>query len=62
MSGNERRRGAAAVSLRHANFVVNEGGARASDVLELLEEVREAVRRETGVELENEVKVWRSRG
>jgi UDP-N-acetylmuramate dehydrogenase len=55
------RRGAAVVSSRHANFVVNEGNARAADVLELLEHLRETVRRETGVELENEVKVWRPR-
>ncbi len=55
------RRGAAVVSPKHANFVVNEGGARAADVLGLLEEVRERVRAETGIELELEVKVWRRR-
>jgi len=53
-----RRRGGAVVSPRHANFVVNERGATAADVLGLLEEVRERVRAETGVELELEVKVW----
>lgn len=55
------RRGAAVVSEKHANFVVNEGGARAGDVLEILDLVRERVARETGVELELEVKVWRPR-
>jgi UDP-N-acetylmuramate dehydrogenase len=55
------RRGAAVVSPKHANFVVNEGGARAADVIELLELVREAVRQRAGVELELEVKVWRPR-
>jgi UDP-N-acetylmuramate dehydrogenase len=55
------RRGAAVVSERHANFVVNEGGARAADVMEVLDLVRERVARETGVELELEVKVWRPR-
>lgn len=55
------RRGAAVVSPRHANFVVNEGGARASDVLEILEIVRGEIARRTGVELELEVKVWRPR-
>ena len=52
------RRGNAVVSPRHANFVVNEGGARATDVLGLIDEVREKVRSATGVELELEVKVW----
>ncbi len=55
------RRGAAVVSEKHANFVVNEGGARASDVIEILDLVRERVAREAGVELELEVKVWRPR-
>jgi UDP-N-acetylmuramate dehydrogenase len=56
-----RRRGGAVVSPKHANFVVNEGGATAADVLGLLELVHDVVRRETGVELELEVKVWRPR-
>jgi len=53
------RRGGAVVSPRHANFIVNEGGATAADVLELAERVRERVAREAGVELEWEVRVWR---
>jgi UDP-N-acetylmuramate dehydrogenase len=56
------RRGGAVVSLRHANFVVNEGGATADDVLALLDLVHERVLRETGIDLELEVKVWRARG
>jgi UDP-N-acetylmuramate dehydrogenase len=56
------RRGGAVVSDRHANFVVNDRGAKAQDVLDLLELVRERVEREAGVELELEVKVWRPRG
>jgi UDP-N-acetylmuramate dehydrogenase len=56
------RRGAAVVSPRHANFVVNEGAARAADVIELLDVVRAEVARRTGVELELEVRVWRPRG
>lgn len=55
------RRGGAVVSERHANFLVNDQGARAQDVLELLDLVRERVRREAGVELELEVRVWRPR-
>ena len=49
--------GAARVSGRHANFIVNEGGASASEVLALLEEVRAAVLERHGVRLENEVQV-----
>jgi len=55
------RRGGAVVSEKHANFLVNEKGASAADVLELLDLVRERVGREAGVELELEVKVWRPR-
>ncbi len=55
------RRGAAVVSPRHANFVVNEGGARARDVLEILDLVRTEIARKSGVELELEVRVWRPR-
>ncbi len=50
--------GAARVSQRHANFFVNEGGARAADVLALVEQVRDAVRARGGGELELEVEVW----
>jgi UDP-N-acetylmuramate dehydrogenase len=55
------RRGGAVVSPRHANFVMNEEDASAADVLGLIDEVRERVRRELGVELELEVKVWGAR-
>jgi UDP-N-acetylmuramate dehydrogenase len=55
-----RRRGAVVVSERHANFLVNEGGAKANDFFALMEEVREEVLRQTGVELEDEVRIWRS--
>jgi UDP-N-acetylmuramate dehydrogenase len=55
------RRGGAVVSERHANFVVNQSNARAADVLEILDVVREQVAREAGVELELEVRVWRAR-
>jgi UDP-N-acetylmuramate dehydrogenase len=55
------RRGGAVISPRHANFVVNDGGASAADVLALVELVRERVRSELGIDLELEVKVWRKR-
>jgi len=47
--------GGARVSAVHANFIVNEGGATARDVRELLERCRAAVRQQFGVELEEEI-------
>ena len=58
--GKGRERGAAIVSPKHANFIVNRGGARASDVLALVEEMTRLVADRTGIELEREVKVWPS--
>ena len=51
--------GGAQVSEKHAGFVVNRGGATCADVLELVRQVKEEVLRQTGVELEMEVKVLR---
>ncbi|HEY6554706.1 MAG TPA: UDP-N-acetylenolpyruvoylglucosamine reductase, partial [Vicinamibacteria bacterium] len=55
------RRGGAMVSPKHANFVVNDQDARAQDVLDLLDLLRERVAHESGIDLELEVKVWRRR-
>jgi UDP-N-acetylmuramate dehydrogenase len=54
-----RRRGGAAVSEVHGNFVVNRGGATSDDVLRLIEDVRREVERRAGVVLAMEVEVWR---
>jgi UDP-N-acetylmuramate dehydrogenase len=54
------RVGDAMVSDRHANFFVNAGKATCADMLKLIENVRERVRSAYGVELENEVIVWRN--
>ena len=54
------RVGDAMVSDRHANFFVNTGKASCADMLKLIEEVRERVRSAYGVELENEVILWRN--
>lgn len=51
------RVGAASVSEVHGNFIVNEGGAKARDVLGLIELIRERARRERGIELETEVRI-----
>ena len=50
-----RRVGAAVVSLVHANFIVNEGGATASDVRRLIELCRMAVAERFGIALREEV-------
>jgi len=49
------RRGGAAISERHANVIVNLGGARAEDVLALMAEAHRRVAARFGVELEPEV-------
>ncbi len=52
-----KRIGAAEVSSRHANFIVNKGDATAKDIEELITLVWETVKRRTGVELEREVQI-----
>ena len=49
--------GGATISRRHANVIVASKGARASDVLALMEQARMAVKEKFGIELENEVQV-----
>lgn len=52
-----RRVGGAAVSEKHAGFIVNLGGATAQDILQLMAVVREEVLKRSGVTLEPEVRV-----
>ncbi len=49
--------GGAKVSEKHANFIVNTGSARASDVLALISKVQHKVKERTGIELQLEVEV-----
>jgi UDP-N-acetylmuramate dehydrogenase len=51
------RIGDAEVSTKHANFMVNRGGARAQDVLDLIGKVKRAVKQQAGVSLELELKI-----
>ena len=53
--------GDARVSDRHANFFINAGHATAADMLALINDVRWRVRDRYGVELEEEVIVWKER-
>jgi UDP-N-acetylmuramate dehydrogenase len=51
------REGAAVVSPLHGNFIVNEGGATASDVKKLIERVMAEVKRRFGTDMEPEVEM-----
>jgi len=52
------RVGGAAVSEKHAGFVVNLGGATAKDVKQLLQDVSDCVYEKDGIRLEPEVRIW----
>ncbi len=49
--------GRAAISSRHANFIVNLGGAKAEEILALIEKAKEKVLKAFGIELDEEVMV-----
>ena len=50
--------GGAAVSEKHAGFVVNKGGATAKDVLALVKLIQQRVFEHSGIRLEPEVRLW----
>lgn len=56
-----KRIGDAAVSQKHAGFIVNLGAARATDVLALIREIQNTVKKERGITLEPELCVILSR-
>ncbi|MCL2846247.1 MAG: UDP-N-acetylmuramate dehydrogenase [Firmicutes bacterium] len=49
--------GGAMISDRHAGFIVNTGGATCADVMELVKQIKDAVREDTGEELHMEYEV-----
>ena len=49
--------GKARISEIHGNFIVNDGGATADDVLQLIEFVKKRAREERGIEMETEVMI-----
>lgn len=49
--------GGAKVSEKHANFIVNTGGASAAQVLELVSRIRSEVQERAGVDLESEIRL-----
>ncbi|MCU0842127.1 MAG: UDP-N-acetylmuramate dehydrogenase, partial [Thiobacillaceae bacterium] len=52
-----RQIGGARVSEKHANFIVNVGGATATDIETLIETVERQVEAQTGVRLQREVRI-----
>ncbi len=52
------RLGEARISEVHANFIVHDGAARASEIFDLIDVVRTRVRKETSIELEPEIMTW----
>jgi UDP-N-acetylenolpyruvoylglucosamine reductase len=51
------RVGKARVSEVHGNFIVNDGGATATEMLDLIEQIKAAARTKRGIELETEVQI-----
>ena len=49
--------GGAKISEKHANFIVNTGNAKASDVLKLIETIKEKVKKKFKVQLEEEIEL-----
>jgi UDP-N-acetylmuramate dehydrogenase len=51
--------GGAAVSEKHANFIVAGDGCKSRDVMRLIEAVKQRVREQFEVELEPEIEIWK---
>ncbi|MFR2266286.1 MAG: UDP-N-acetylmuramate dehydrogenase, partial [Clostridium sp.] len=47
----------AAVSSKHSGFVINKGGARAKDILNLIKHIQDEVKKQFGVDLHTEVRI-----
>ena len=50
-------RGKAEISLKHANFIINNGDASSGDVLYLIEEIEKRVKKNFGIKLEREIEI-----
>ena len=49
--------GDAQVSFQHGNFIINKGRAKAKDIIQLIEKVRERVREKFNIDLEPEIEI-----
>ncbi|MEO0114738.1 MAG: UDP-N-acetylenolpyruvoylglucosamine reductase, partial [candidate division WOR-3 bacterium] len=54
--------GGAYVSNRHANFIINQGGAKFNDVLELIQIMKLRVEMKTNIILEEEIEIIPKKG
>ena len=52
-----KRIGGAMISQKHANFIVNTGGARAEEIIALIDLARDKVKEETEIILETEIRI-----
>lgn len=52
-----KRVGGAMISPKHANYIVNIGGAKAKDVLALMDLAKRKVKKDSGIDLEPEIRV-----
>jgi UDP-N-acetylmuramate dehydrogenase len=52
-----KRVGSAEISAKHPNYIINRGGARATDIIELMELTRERVRTHFQVTLEEDIQI-----
>ncbi len=50
--------GGAAVSEKHANFIIAEQGCKSRDVVRLIDAIKERVKEQFGIELELEIEIW----
>ncbi|MHB1663826.1 MAG: UDP-N-acetylmuramate dehydrogenase [bacterium] len=50
-------KGDAAVSEKHANFIINKGNAKSSDILDLINKIKETVLMEKNIKLNTEIKI-----
>lgn len=54
--------GGAEVSVKHAGFIINKGGATARDVIDLVEKIKEVILEREGVKIESEIRYLSPKG
>ena len=57
-----KRVGSAEISAKHANYIINRGGASAADILDLIELTRERVRTQFRIVLEEDIRILGASG
>lgn len=57
VGAKELSKGRAEVSSKHTNFIINNGGASAGDILYLIEEIEKRVKKNFGIKLEREIEI-----